>query len=356
MPKKSDNPLFDPQRETAGSQTFGKYEYQYHWALCRLIEQHLKRQEYIVFVELHEDVVVGNSLDGNKVKFEFSQVKEFSSAGITLNGVMSSKAGKDSILLKMLRSVSEKQFIDDVDVINLVATCGFKFPLKNPNLKVEVLACTDLTEESISEIKKHVTSGKIDLKLIDKLNFILPNLASVGIQDAVVGRIASLIDHIYPMSKSMPVYVYRTLVDELHRKGMVSYDYKKWEDLVEKKGLTSVTVDRVINQFAVDDRKVDLRSNFDLLAAELAIPFIQKKNLWKCVERYYTRAIASRDPATMAIVQQICDKVSSAEDLSFSATIDAIEFIESELSEKTKQALGNANDIRGAVICRMLLN
>lgn len=34
------NPLYTTQREKAGAQTFGKYMYQYHWALYRIFKEH----------------------------------------------------------------------------------------------------------------------------------------------------------------------------------------------------------------------------------------------------------------------------------------------------------------------------
>ena len=36
----TDNVLAEPQRENAGASTFGKYTFQYHWALCKIIEKH----------------------------------------------------------------------------------------------------------------------------------------------------------------------------------------------------------------------------------------------------------------------------------------------------------------------------
>ena len=47
-----DNPLAEKQREIKGAETFGKYDYQYHWALCRLLEKHQEKTEYAIFVEL----------------------------------------------------------------------------------------------------------------------------------------------------------------------------------------------------------------------------------------------------------------------------------------------------------------
>ncbi len=69
------NPLFDSQREKSGAKTFDKYSYQYHWALYKVISEHDKKSEYAVFIELHEDVVVCDSLDSEKANFEFNQIK-----------------------------------------------------------------------------------------------------------------------------------------------------------------------------------------------------------------------------------------------------------------------------------------
>ena len=75
--EKAVNPLVaESKREKAGSETLKKYDYQYHWAFCRLLEEHAQGNEYAVFVEEHEDVTVANSLDVDLVNFEFNQVKE----------------------------------------------------------------------------------------------------------------------------------------------------------------------------------------------------------------------------------------------------------------------------------------
>ena len=70
-----DNPLADQQREKKGAETFGKYDYQYHWAFKKLLDEHKQKKEYAIFIELHEDsnvtaggVVIASDLgnfDGN---------------------------------------------------------------------------------------------------------------------------------------------------------------------------------------------------------------------------------------------------------------------------------------------------
>ena len=69
------NPLYTAQREKSGAQTYGKYMYQYHWALYRIFKEHELEKEYAVFIELHEDVVLANSLNVLQTTFEFNQIK-----------------------------------------------------------------------------------------------------------------------------------------------------------------------------------------------------------------------------------------------------------------------------------------
>jgi hypothetical protein len=49
--------------------TFEKYEYQYHWALCRILGAHENSDDYVVFIELHEDVVFATSTDQSVARF-----------------------------------------------------------------------------------------------------------------------------------------------------------------------------------------------------------------------------------------------------------------------------------------------
>lgn len=69
------NPLLAAQRETSGASTFEKYDYQYHWALFRALDEYSKGHEFVIFLELHEDVVVSSSLNSERAMFEFNQVK-----------------------------------------------------------------------------------------------------------------------------------------------------------------------------------------------------------------------------------------------------------------------------------------
>jgi len=352
-----ENPLASAQRETFGAGTFGKYEYQYHWALCRMLNEHEKAGEYVIFVELHEDVVVGDSLDPRIVNFEFSQVKDFESINhLSLKKLIKSTETSDSILIKMMKSVSGKQYVDDVSVINLVATCGFNIPLRDDDLRYELITTGDISDSSLSKISEELLNNKIDSSLIEKIQFLVPDLANKGMQDAVIGRISSLVERILPGCQSNPVYIYRAVIDELHRKGMVQYDYAKWGDLVDKKGLTSTTVSEVISHHASDKNKEYLKEEFGKISVELSLNYQKKKKLWQSVERYYTRALAARNSAQVIIDRQLELYVKKGMKMEFDLTTELIEYVESNISTDVKDSIGIDGDVTGAVICGIIMS
>lgn len=146
------NPLAAAQRETAGAQTFEKYEYQYHWALCRILGAHEDADDYVVFVELHEDVVLATSTDESVARFEFNQVKNvkatpWNQKKLTSVPKAAAKTATNSILGKMLQGVRTKPFLDKLNSLDLVATCGFNLPPKTAGLKLSVISIGDLHEE-----------------------------------------------------------------------------------------------------------------------------------------------------------------------------------------------------------------
>ncbi|WP_311775923.1 dsDNA nuclease domain-containing protein, partial [Serratia marcescens] len=101
------NILGHAQRENSGATTFGKYNFQYHWALCKIIEKHKSNSDYALLIEHHEDVVIADSLYGCSAKFELFQVKNtakpFTSDALTKREE-GAKGPKSSILGKLLSS------------------------------------------------------------------------------------------------------------------------------------------------------------------------------------------------------------------------------------------------------------
>ena len=205
----SSNPLGSAQREHAGAKTFEKYEYQYHWALCKIFELHTHTQEYVVFVEYHEDVIIGDGLDPTLVKFEFNQVKNYDTGKWTLNRILKRKSKKNgekelSILGKMMDGVNKKGLYDRLHSLGLVNTSGFDLEQIDKDLELSIISAGDLKPECLQQISDALKSeiGSDDVPKI--LRFVLSDLTTVSFQDASIGRLSNMIESKWPDSKYKP--------------------------------------------------------------------------------------------------------------------------------------------------------
>lgn len=226
------NILGHAQRETSGATTFGKYDFQYHWALCRIIEKHKENSDYALLIEYHEDVVIADSLYGSSANFEFFQVKNtgnpFTSDALTKRE-KGAKGPKNSILGKLLSSCIGTDYEDRITEIGLVSSSGFSFDQKDNRLKLDIITSGDLSVECLSGLTEKL---KAELGIVifpENLKFIVPKIKLENQEEFVIARFAELVNDIFPNSHCNAVNIYRAVIDEIHRKGRNTYDFTVWE-------------------------------------------------------------------------------------------------------------------------------
>ncbi|TKG94117.1 DUF4297 domain-containing protein [Puteibacter caeruleilacunae] len=303
----SDNPLFAPQREKAGSTTYRKYNYQYHWALCKVIEEHSDRSEYAIFVEMHEDVVLADSLNRDKVKFVFNQVKTTKDK-YSETTLIKRKNNKPSVLAKLIESCNCKEYSCLITSINLVAANGFSLTLKETGVDLKLIKVSDLGDDSIEKMSSCIKE-ELGCEIPESLQFVIPTLPEKETDNVVIGKVALLLNKLYPNCRSEPVDIYRTLMDELRRKGEDMFDYKNWDDALKNKSLTSETVTQVLNTFTTSVKDTEMNDLFREICEELGLSVMQRSNLKKSFQRYKTRRIGARNTMQLSTTQNICDNI-----------------------------------------------
>ncbi len=350
------NPLAVPQREKSGATTFDKYEYQYHWALCRIIDSQMENSEYALFMELHEDVVIADSFDVNIAKFEFNQIKNISTPKYNIDNLIKIKQGKkNSVLGKIVLSASDKSFCDKIESINLVASCGFSLQLKCEELDLEVITIGDLHKNSIDKLKTALHSEIGNSELPPNIRFVVPKLQIQEQQRQVIGKVAELVEYLFPNSRCNSVNIYRTLIDELHRKGCVTYDYTKWDELLNNKALTSEKVKRTIQTHTSVHGNEQIMRDFDSIASELGLNFLTKKPLRNSVERIYVERM---NPSSLAITikREIGKALKNANaDVGISPDINLlIVNVEKLLSDSIKNIIGLPHEVKATIIYEII--
>lgn len=268
-----DNILNEPQRETSGADTFAKYEFQFHWALCKVIQKHQKNEDYALLIEYHEDVVIANSMDSQEAQFDFYQVKNKSGARFTVDSLTKRQRAKNgyknSVLGKLLSSCVGTTYSDRITEIGLVASNGFNLDQKEAELKLDVITTGDLSDACTTELARRIETELGEKKIPSNLKFIIPKIQLANQREYVITKFADLVDSLFPNGMCNVISIYRAIMDEIHRKGCVKYDFPDWERLIDEKSLTSYKVNEVIavntKHSSVDRMINDLNSLQDKL-------------------------------------------------------------------------------------------
>lgn len=276
------NPLAEAQRESAGASTSGKYGFQVHWALCAIIDKHKRKEEYAVFIEHHEDVVIANSLEADEARFEFYQVKNvgkpYTSGSLTSRAKGANNTLKSSVLAKLLSSCIDTQYEDRITTIGLVSSSGFSLGI-DKSLKLDIIKVGDIDSAELAHLTQAIRKELNILLMPEHLHFIVPEIQLRNQEDYVVSRFAYLVNSLFPGAHSNPVDIYRAVIDEMGRLSRLEYDYKDWERLLEKKSLTSTNVQEVITMHSSYSGIDDLKNEFNDLVNGLDFDSRQKRTL-----------------------------------------------------------------------------
>lgn len=360
MNNKNTNPLFAPQKDKAGGWTFDKYDYQYHWALYEVLSRHKERKEYAVFIEYHEDVIIADSLDVDCAKFDFNQVKTTNVAytphQLTIRKKKKKVAGA-SVLGKLVSSIAREDIGSQISYANLVALNGFNLELKDKGVCLKKIQLDDLSENHYKVIEEAIIKELNISSLPTNIQFIIPTLNEHNYEEQVIGMISKLVNLLFPTSQCNSEEIYRSLIDELHKKGKVTYDFSKWNDFLKEKALTSITVSNTIANFTSIKDETTVEMDFNNICNELGIKSIYKAKLHRAFNRYRQLRISNNSTNQIDIKKEIINLIhrkmdAISDDESFE---NLLEYVISNIGSDIKSQFPDDTDIKGAIICEFVM-
>lgn len=349
------NPLgLEPKREKSGSDTFRKYNYQYHWAFCRMLDEHENGNEFALFMEEHEDVTIADSLDVDKACFEFNQVKETSKKHTITSLTKISKKEKQSLIEKLAKSSCDKTYSDKIIKVNFISTGGYSFDLHKNGFNFEVIKSGQLSKEETKIIAGCIAHIKGSSDFYDKLAFVIPDLPEKGFDHVVEGKISLLISKLAPGLKYDSNSIYGCVIRDLERKGENSFDYEHWEDAIRKKAITSRQLAEVIEQHISRKPDVNLVSELvQILTDEYLLNSIARRKIISGFNRYYAKRVTSRDSLIsevstdiVKLIEKLSHNYSNAKELEAAVV--------AELNERTRSFFPSPEDITGAFLYELL--
>jgi len=307
-----DNILNDLEREKIGIDTQLRFNYQTDWAITYLLDKILKNEDFVIFMEYHEDVICSNSIQLNEnIEFEFYQLKT-TNTNHTLESMckyeISSKS--NSILGKMILSIENKIFKENVKKLCLLSTSNINFKEKI-NVMGSYKFLKDLSEDEISKILEflNLELNQIDLGYKEIICFQKANLPFQNSESTAKGKISEFIDKKYGSIRSDVSSIYRAIWDDLRIKHDFLLSFDQWDECVSKRGLKSDEVTSILA------KNIDINLNLNLKnfiekylvkndIEEIFIPI--KINL---INEYHIHLITNRSSNTLHEIKKLRENI-----------------------------------------------
>ena len=186
------------------------------------------------------------------------------------------------------------------------------------------------------------------------LRFIVPKLHIAGQQDLVIAKIAELVEHLFPGSHCNAINIYRTLIDELHKNGTVTYDYTKWDELIENKALTSEKIKKTIGVHTSTQELEKIKNELNLILVEMNEKYLFNKNIRDKIENIYFQRLAFPSSFSLSIKSEIKDAIKKASKVEDKDIINLINNTVEILSFNTKEKLGSQQDVLAEIIFEII--
>lgn len=245
------NILNSPERETAGVDTQLRFNYQTDWAISYLLKRVLRNEDFVIFMEYHEDVIFSNSSElTDDIEFEFYQLKT-SQSNFTLESIckFDTHSKKNSPLGKMILGVENKIFKKYVKKLCLLSISNINF-----SEKIDIMGhfkfLKDLKDDEISKIMNYleVELKEIDIAYKDIICFEKADLPFQNSESTTKGKISQFIEEKYGSIMSNVSSIYTALWDDLRIKHDFLLSFDEWSDCVEKRGLKSSDVTSILSK------------------------------------------------------------------------------------------------------------
>lgn len=248
-----------------------------------------------MLVEHHEDVVLvkpAQVADPKSAKFFFHQVKNVAGKAWTAkNLIRRTKAKatlKNSVLGKLVQGTHGQPFSAQLDSILIVATCGFSLPQIKPDQQYQELGHADLTPQVQKQLRDAMETELGHPVDLTSLRLLKPKLGA----DYVAGVVLAIVDLVaakMPGTMSSPRYIYQNLIDELHRRGVIQYDYQSWENLIQEKALSGIDVEKTLQIHSAVPQGDRIGTHISEVGEKLGLSLSARIRLPDAASAYYRR-------------------------------------------------------------------
>lgn len=313
-----------PQRENAGSRSSNRFNYQQVWAFNRMLEMLKEGQEFLLFMELHDDVIVLDSTSESQL-VDFYQIKTDTKPSRYIKTSFLTKDAKKypekmSIAQKMIDNFSK--FKSDTGAIRIVSNKKFDFgELKSGDKSIEraIVSLSEINESEFNKLKQgmcqacHLSEPDCGHVCTDLLYFDVSFLDLASYEDTILGRFINQLGELgieSTISKTKSIFY--TILGEIKRvNNWESKAYNKSE-LLQRKAISKTDFLNLINQLK-EEMPDDLWNNIQEYLIKDGFSTFEVNKIRKEWKKYHINAMDVEDYSLQTIkgeVQKVIEEVS----------------------------------------------
>ena len=287
-----DNLLNIPQRENAGSLVPNRYKYQYHWSLAKILDLYETQDDFAMFFEFGDDVLILDSSKEPKT-LDFYQIKTrkqnntlyWTLSNLTNKGTKTNP--KQSIIENLIDNYARYKY-ENIKSIQLVSNLPFKFDMmviqSEQNCKLELLSDKEI--QKIFSQTCHIckkTDCNEECKSI--ICFSCSGIPIDYFKETCIGKLNNFLVKKYPNFNLSPQSLYDVLLKDIEIKSMKIGQYISPEDLIKDKCISKDQLDKQLNEFHKNSILHNQWTEMDQKFSKI-FPINQRKNIKREFKKY----------------------------------------------------------------------
>lgn len=253
----SDALISIPPRDNSGSLSSNAFDYQKDWAICKLLEEHSKKSDYVFILDFHDDLVMLDS-ELTPSKIQFYQIKTKNSGTWTISSLL--KRGTSRKTQTQLPSILGKLYDNFIkfpaftNSLFFISNAPYKVQLSdNSSSKSKLIVCfKNLTKEELEKIKNNLSIElpELDMQKCENLTYLIVSDLSLNDHSThTLGKLTIFLQEISPGNYDNQL-IYKTLFDEVKRKtNKVDDTFDSLEEMIKKKGISRRQFQEIVDKF-----------------------------------------------------------------------------------------------------------
>ncbi|MFJ5717304.1 DUF4297 domain-containing protein [Neobacillus sp. NPDC093127] len=250
-------------RESSGSRSSNRFDYQKDWAILKLLELHKSGKDYLLVMDYYDDIIIFDS-ETSPENMEFFQIKT-SDANWTLRRLLSRKKGEKGPLPSIIGKMygCKLQFPNHTLSLNFVSNAYLSIDLKEKktkSLSKREIPFTEICDKKITEVinqLKEEHSLTEDPDFMEITFFRVSDLILNERETFVKGKLSDFLEELNPKGTFKISLVYNTLFDEVKRKNNYEGNIYDFDELSKRKGISRSQFTSIIKNFIGADNKVE---------------------------------------------------------------------------------------------------